>query len=119
MISWATLLSFFGCKKEPPAPSYPFDTGKAYLYRRAGIMAGGSVCYTFSEDGIVTVYEYPQYPPEDECGMRDRGADVYFVGLKSGAVTVTITEHFPTCEDETCSFTLVVDEDLRVSMIKG
>ncbi len=107
------LLSLFGCKA--PAPSYPFDVAKAYHTTRTGIIAGGSISYTFSEDGIVTYYEYPKYPPENECGMRDRGADVYFVGLKPGAVTVTMTERSPVGDNESLSFELVVDDDLRVT----
>lgn len=113
----ATFFSLFGCKNaKPTKPTYPFDIDKAYRMTRPGVMAGGSISYDFSEKGIVTFYEYPDYPPEDECGMRDRGAEVYFVGLKPGTVTVTMTEHFPTCEDEATSFILVVDDALRVTM---
>lgn len=107
------LLSLFGCKA--PAPSYPFDIDKAYHTTRTGIIAGGRISYAFSENGVVTYYEYPEYPPVNECGMRDRGADIYFVGLKTGTVTVTMTERSPVGDDESRSFELVVDNDLRVS----
>ena len=108
----AALLSFLGCKK---APTYPFDIEKAYHTTRPGIIAGGRIFYTFSEEGAMTYYEYPEYPPKYEGGMRDRGAQVYFVGLRPGTVTVTMNEISPVGDRDSDSFDLIVDDDLRVT----
>lgn len=109
------LLSFlFGCKTEKE-PEYPFDTEKAYYMRRGGVMAGGRYKIETSPEGIVEVYSYSIPVPEYEGGMKDKGADIYFVGLKPGEVTVTATEYFPTWEPESNSFVLIVDEDLVVT----
>lgn len=104
--------SMFGCNKKP---QYPFDTEKAYHYVRQGVIAGGGFNMSFSPEGVVEYYSYVKPTPENECGMRDRGADIYFVGLKEGVVDVTAVYKYPTCEDEVYTFTLTVDEDLVVT----
>lgn len=104
-------------KAEKEEKSYPFDVEKAYHLRRGGIMAGGRVSYSYSEDGVVKHLSYEIRPPENECGMRDKGADVYFIGLKEGSTVVTMTWHYPTCEDETEQFTLKVDANFTVTKI--
>ena len=50
--------------------------------------------------------------------MRDRGADLYFVGLKEGEVEVTFTYKYPTCEPEQYTLKLKVAEDLTVTKIQ-
>lgn len=111
------LSMLFGCKNNKE-PEYPFDTEKAYYMSRGGIMTGGSFGIETSPEGIVEVYSYPKPVPEHEDGMRDKGADIFFVGSKPGTVTVTATEYYPTARPESFSFVLVVDEDLRVSKAK-
>ncbi len=108
------LASLFGCGKKP---EYPFDTEKAYHYSRGGVIAGGAFCLTFAPEGIVEYYSYVKPIPEYEAGMRDKGADIYFAGLKEGRVEVTATYKYPTCEDEVYTFTLNVDKDLCVTRI--
>ena len=49
--------------------------------------------------------------------MRDKGADIYFVGLKEGKVAVTAVYKYPTCEPEEFIFTLNVADDLTVTRI--
>lgn len=105
--------SLFGCSKEP---EYPFDKSKAYCYSRQGVIAGGDFTLRFNPEGVVEYYSYRKPVPEDECGMRDRGADIYFVGLKEGIVEVTAVYKYPTCEDEEVTFTLNVDKDFCVTM---
>lgn len=107
----------FGCKnnKKPEQTEYPFDKEKAYFHHRGGVIAGGNCTITMEPEGIVTYYSYIDYPPEYECGMRDKGADIYFVGEKSGNVKVTIEHFYPTTESESYSFYLTVDDNLNVS----
>lgn len=93
----------------------PFDTDRSYVMHREGIIAGGGVSYSFSEEGVVSLYSCVKEAPEDEDGMRDLGATLYFAGLREGEVTVTVTERYPTCENEEYSFVLNVDSDLRVT----
>ncbi len=114
LVMLGILSMLFGCKTEK-APEYPFDTEKAYYHRRGGVIAGGSYVIETEPEGIVEVYSYSIPVPEDEVGMKDKGADIYYVGLKPGEVTVTETEFFPTCPPESFSFVLVVDENLSVS----
>lgn len=106
--------SLFGCNKKP---EYPFDTEKAYHYLRQGVIAGGGFKLEFAPEGVVEYYSYVKPVPEYECGMRDKGADIYFVGLKEGSVEVTAVYKYPTCEDEKYTFTLNVDKDLCVTKI--
>ena len=106
--------SLFGCSKNP---EYPFDKEKAYYYSRQGVIAGGGFHLTFNPEDVVEYYSYVKPVPEYEAGMRDRGADIYFVGLKEGRVEVTATFEYPTCEDEVYIFTLNVDENLCVTKI--
>lgn len=106
--------SLFGCNKKP---EYPFDTEKAYCYSRQGVIAGGGFRLNFNPEGVVEYYSYVKPTPENECGMRDRGADIYFVGLKEGIVEVTAVFEYPTCEDEEYTFILNVDKDLSVTKI--
>ena len=106
--------SLFGCNKKP---EYPFDKEKAYYYSRQGVVAGGGFHLNFNPEGVVEYYNYVTPPPENECGMRDRGADIYFVGLKEGKVEVIATFEYPTCEDEEYTFTLNVDNDLCVTRL--
>lgn len=106
--------SLFGCSKNP---EYPFDKEKAYYYSRQGVIAGGGFHLNFNPEDVVEYYSYVKSVPEYEEGMRDRGADIYFVGLKEGRVEVTATFEYPTCEDEVYTFTLNVDENLCVTKI--
>lgn len=106
--------SLFGCSKKP---EYPFDKEKAYYFLRQGVIAGGGFYLTFSSEGVVEYYSYVRPVPENEGGMRDKGADIYFVGLKEGRVEVTATYEYPTCEPEEYTFTLNVDKDLCVTGI--
>ena len=106
--------SLFGCSKKP---EYPFDKEKAYCYSREGVIAGGGFHLSFNPEGVVEYYSYVKPIPEYEAGMRDRGADIYFVGLKEGRVEVTATFKYPTCEDEEYTFILNVDKDLSVTKI--
>ena len=103
------------CRKKKEAP-LPFDAEKAYVRRRGGVMAGGNIRYTFSREGVVKLYSKVDPAPENECGMRDKGATLYFVGLKEGEVTVTETEYYPTCPPESAEFTLSVSADLTVTL---
>ena len=104
--------SLFGCSKKP---EYPFDKEKAYCYPREGVIAGGGFSLNFNPEGVVEYYSYVKKVPDQEAGMRDKGADIYFVGLKEGKVEVTATFKYPTCEDEVYIFTLNVDENLCVT----
>ncbi|MBQ7810894.1 MAG: hypothetical protein IJ346_08070 [Clostridia bacterium] len=106
--------SLFGCSKKP---EYPFDKEKAYCYTRQGVIAGGGFSLNFNPEGVVEYYSYVKPTPEDEAGMRDRGADVYFVGLKEGRVYVTAVYEYPTCPPEEYTFTLNVAKDLTVTKI--
>lgn len=106
--------SLFGCSKKP---QYSFDKEKAYCYSREGVIAGGGFSLEFNPEGVVEYYSYVKPVPEYEAGMRDKGADIYFVGLKEGRVEVTATFKYPTCEDEVYIFTLNVDENLCVTKI--
>lgn len=113
LVMLGILSMLFGCKADKK-PDYPFDTEKAYYQRRGGVMAGGSYKIETEPEGVVEVYSYPIPVPEHEDGMKDKGADIFFVGIKPGEVTVTETEIFPTCPPESFSFVLLVDEELRV-----
>lgn len=104
--------SLFGCSKKP---EYPFDKEKAYCYSRQGVIAGGSFHLKFNPEGIVEYYSYVKPVPENECGMRDRGADIYFVGLKEGRVEVKAIYEYPTCPPEENTFILNVAENLTVT----
>ena len=106
------IANLFGCNKKH---EYPFDTEKAYCFSREGVIAGGNFRLAFSPEGVVEYYSYVKPPPEDEAGMRDRGADVYFVGLKEGRVEVTAVYEYPTCPPEENTFTLNVAENLTVT----
>lgn len=106
------LLGLFGCSK---SIDYPFDTEKAYYYSRQGVIAGGGFRLEFSPEGIVEYHSYAKPARDNECGMRDRGADIYFVGLKEGRVEVTLIYEYPTCEDEVETLVLKVDKDLHVT----
>lgn len=106
--------SLFGCNKKT---EYPVDKEKAYCHSRQGVIAGGGFRLTVKPEGLVEYYSYVKPAPENECGMRDKGADIYFVGLKEGKARVTATYEYPTCEDEEYTFTLNVDKDLRVTRI--
>lgn len=114
LVMLGILSMFFGCKTDKK-PDYPFDTEKAYYQRRGGVMAGGRYEIETEPEGVVEVYSYPIPVPEYEGGMKDNGADIFFVGITPGEVTVTETEFFPTCPPESFSFVLVVDESLSVS----
>ena len=106
--------SLFGCSKKT---EYPFDTEKAYYYSRQGIIAGGNFRLTFNPEKIVECYSYVKPVPENECGMKDRGADLYFVGLKEGEVEVILIYEYPTCPPEIYTITLKVADDLSVKRI--
>lgn len=106
--------SFYGCNKKT---EYPFDKDKAYHYSRQGVIAGGSFRLVYNPENIVECYSYVKPVPEMECGMRDRGADLYFVGLQEGEVEVTFIYKYPTCEPEQYTLTLKVAEDLTVTKI--
>lgn len=49
--------------------------------------------------------------------MKDKGADIYFVGLKEGRVEVTSLFGYPTCEDEGYTFIFNVYKVLCVTKI--
>lgn len=102
----------FGHKK---AEKLPFYKSKAYHYLREGVIAGGGFKLKFDPPDVVEYYSYPKPVPEYEGGMKDKGADIYFVGLKEGKVEVTAVFKYPTCEDEEYTFTLKVAEDLTVT----
>ncbi|MBQ2972187.1 MAG: hypothetical protein IJE16_06530 [Ruminococcus sp.] len=104
--------SLFSCNSKP---EYPFDTQKAYCYHRQGVIAGGNCLIELSDTQIVQYYSYPVPVPENECGMKDRGADIYFVGLTPGKVEVTLTYTYPTCESESETLVLTVAQDLSVT----
>ena len=106
--------SLFGCNNKT---EYPFDKEKAFYYSRQGVIAGGSFHLTFEPEQIVECYSYVKPVPENECGMKDRGADLYFVGLKEGEVKVTFTYEYPTCEPQQETITLKVAEDLTVTKL--
>lgn len=94
---------------------YPFDKEKAYHYPREGVMAGGGFHLEFSPEGVVDYYSYVKPVPEYEGGMRDKGADIYFVGLKKGQVKVTAVFEYPTCPPDEYTFTLNVDKNLHIT----
>ena len=96
---------------------YPFNKEKAYCYNRQGVIAGGGFYLYLNPTDIVEYYSYVKPAPEFECGMRDKGADIYFVGLKEGKVAVTAVYKYPTCEPEEFIFTLNVADDLTVTRI--
>lgn len=106
--------SLFGCNNKI---EYPFDKEKAFYYSRQGVIAGGSFNLTFNPEKIVECYSYVKPVPENECGMKDRGADLYFVGLREGEVEVTLTYKYPTCQPEQEIIILKVAEDLTVTRI--
>ena len=114
LVMLGILSMLFGCKTDKK-PDYPFDTEKAYYQRRGGVMAGGRYEIETEPEGVVEVYSYPIPVPEHEDGMKDKGADIFFVGITPGEFTVTVTEILPTCPPESFSFVLVVDENLSVS----
>ena len=114
LVMLGILSMLFGCKTDKK-PDYPFDTEKVYYQRRGGVMAGGRYEIETEPEGVVEVYSYPIPVPEHEDGMKDKGADIFFVGITPGEVTVTETEILPTCPPESFSFVLVVDENLSVS----
>ena len=113
LVMLGILSMLFGCKTDKK-PDYPFDTEKAYYQRRGGVIAGGRYEIKTEPEGVVEVYSYPIPVPEHEDGMKDKGADIFFVGITPGEVTVTETEILPTCPTESFSFVLVVDENLSV-----
>ena len=113
MLSFLSML--FGCEKEP---KYPFDTEKAYYMSRGGIIAGGSYEIKTEPEGIVEVYSYPEKPPKNEGGMKDKGAEIYFVGIEPGKTVVTVSKSYPTIKQEEFSFVLSVSEDLYVSKME-
>lgn len=113
ILMFSILASLFGCNSKE---EYPFDTQKAYCYHRSGVIAGGSCQIELSDEQIAQYFSYPVPVPENECGMRDRGADIYFVGLAPGTVEVTLTYTYPTCEPEIKSFVLEVSQDLTVAI---
>ncbi len=116
MCMLSILAGLFGCNKKSEIPTeYPFDKEKAYLYSRQGVMAGGNFHLSLNPRDVVEYYSYTKAVPEDECGMRDKGADIYFVGLKEGSVQVTAVFEYPTCEPHEYTFTLDVNKDLYVS----
>ena len=104
--------SLFGCTQKT---EYPFDKEKAYHYFRQGVISGGSVHLTYNPENIVECYSYVKPVPENECGMKDKGADLYFVGLQEGEVEVTFIYKYPTCEPEEYILTLKVSEDFSVT----
>lgn len=108
------IASLFGCNKRA---EYPFDVEKAYCFSREGVIAGGNFYLSFNPEGVVEYYSFVKPVPEYEAGMRDRGADVYFVGLKEGRVYVTAVYEYPTCPPEEYTFTLNVAKDLTVTKI--
>lgn len=114
LMAFSMFASLFGCNKKT---EYPFDEEKAYCYTRSGVIAGGSFMLNFAPEGIVEYYSYVKEVPEYEAGMKDKGADIYFAGLKPGRVEVTATYKYPTCEDEIFTFNLEVAEDLTVTRI--
>ncbi|MBE6900702.1 MAG: hypothetical protein E7479_08615 [Ruminococcaceae bacterium] len=108
------LLSFlFGCGKTKK-PDYPFDAEKAYHQSRSGLMAGADYVIKTEPEGIVEVYSYSKPVDDDGDGMRDRGADIFYVGTSPGETKVTVTKRYPTCLPEEFSFLLCVGEDLSV-----
>jgi len=69
---------------------------------------------------VLSIVDYDSYVhkvPENEVGMTDKGADIYFVGLKESGVEVTATFEYPSCEDEEYTFILNVDKDFCVTKI--
>lgn len=115
--------SLFGCfhnnpQTSPTVPEFPFDTAKSYYYRRRGAIAGGNCILSVEPQGIVEHYSYVEYPSEHECGMKDKGADIYFVGLKEGEVKVTLEYQYPTTDSYFVEFVLLVDETLKVTKVE-
>ena len=88
--------SFFGCNNSNP--EYPFDKEKAFHYSRHGVIAGGRSELSYNPENIVECYSYVKPVPEYECGMKDNGADLYFVGLREGKTEVTFRYYYPTCQ---------------------
>jgi len=112
------VFKLFKMLKKPVKKTYPFDVEKAYRYRRPGLMTGASCRFEIKPEGALEHYSYPIPVPEMECGMRDRGANVYFVGLKAGTAQVDIITHYPTCPEEVESFILQVAEDGTVTKVE-
>lgn len=106
------LAALFGCSK---TPSYPFDVQKAYCFSRRGIIAGGNFSITLEPQGIVEYHSYPKSASRQEGGMKDKGADIFFTGLKEGTVQVTVVYTYPTSPPDEYTFTLRVAEDLSVT----
>lgn len=115
LIMLSVFSMLFGCKKEP---EYPFDVEKAYHMSRGGIIAGGDYEIKTEPEDIVKVYSYTKKPPKNEGGMSDKGADIYFAGIKPGRTVVTVTKSYPTAKPEEFSFGLSVSEDLKVSKME-
>lgn len=113
------LMNLFGCVNNidllHSKPEFPFDTTKAYCYHRKGVIAGGNCNISVEPQGVVKYYSYPEYPSGYESGMKDKGADIYFVGLKEGKVKVTLEYSFPTTTASVDVFILEVDKELNVS----
>lgn len=106
--------ALFGCAGESEA-QYPFDTEKAYLYRRPGLMTGAGFSIEIQPEELLQYYSYTIPCDEGEDGMRDNGAQIYFVGLQEGEAVVTMTTHYPTSEPEEESFTLYIAPDFSVT----
>ena len=115
LIMLGLLSMLFGCKKEP---IFPFDVEKSYHMSRGGIIAGGNYEIKTEPEDIVEVYSYPEKSPKNEGGMKDNGADIYFVGLKPGKTVVTVTKSYPTAKPQESTFILSVSENLYVSKIE-
>lgn len=107
--------SLFGCNNNKP--EYPFNKEKAFCYSRQGVIAGGRFELRYNPENIVECYSYVKPVPEYECGMKDKGADLYFAGLQEGETEVTFRFHYPTCPPEEFTITLKVAEDLTVTKI--
>ena len=126
IMAFSLLGLLFGCDKDAQLQTntettqstelgFPFDVNKAYLHSRIGIIAGSNCKVSVEPEDIVKVYEYVDYPAQDQCGMQDNGADIYFEGLKPGEAKVTLSYTYPTMEPEEIIFTLKVSEDLTVA----
>lgn len=114
IILLCALAAFIGCGKEEKNSKFPFDAEKAYLYKRPGLISGASFSASLEKKGIVEVYSYVIPAPEYEDGMKDLGADIYFVGISPGEVLVTFIEYSPVDDPIESFMTLCVDENLCV-----
>lgn len=112
------MFKIFKTIKKPVKHTYPFDVEKAYIYHRQGLMTGASCEIQTSPDDLIQVYSYSKPVSELEDGMRDRGATVYFVGLKAGTAQVDVITYYPTCPKRVISFKLEVSEDGKVTKIE-